>query len=53
MLLDSKNLNSFDFEFALISSITNNSAIFNSEGVISQKHTIAAILDKHKITDQS
>jgi len=53
MLLDSKNLNSFDFDFAFLSSITNNSAIYNEKWIISQKHTIAAILDKHKITDRS
>ena len=53
MLLDSKNLNSFDFDFAFLSSITNNSAIYNEKWIISQSHTISAIFDKHKITDKS
>lgn len=52
-ILESKHVNSFNFDFAVLSSITRRKATFNESGFISQKHTIATILDAHGIKDKS
>ena len=52
-LLNNKNISSFNFDFAFLSSINFRNPRFEHNWFISQKHTIAAILDKHWILNPS
>ena len=56
LLLDSRNISSFNLDFAFITAIVKDprySGVYSEKWIISQKHVISSILSKHKITNQS